>query len=86
MPVAVSWSKYPVLKLAATPGIAIDINAGAFTVKVALLDVMPFKVAVIVDAPWAKLVATPLAFSVATVVLLDVQITEDVRLPVLPFE
>ncbi len=64
--------------------IAIAVNTGAVTVKEALLDVMPFAEAVMVLVPWERLEAMPLALSVATAVLLDVQVTEPDTLPLLP--
>lgn len=65
---------------------AMAVNTGAVTVKVALLDVMPLAEALMVVLPCAKLEAMPLVFNVATVVLLDVQVTDPETLPVLPSE
>jgi hypothetical protein len=56
---------------------------GALTAKVAMLELMPFIEAVTVVLPCAKDKAMPLAFSVATAVLLDAQVTEPEMLPVL---
>ena len=58
-------------------------NTGAVTVKAALLEVKPLAEAVMVALPCAKLEAMPLASSVATVMLLDAQVTEPEILPVL---
>ena len=65
---------------------AIAVNTGAVTVKVALLEVTPFNEAVTVVLPCDKVEAMPLAFSVETVELLDVQVTEPETLPKLPSE
>lgn len=62
------------------------VNAGAVTVSAAPAEVMPLIEAVIVVAPCARVLAVPLAFRVATAVLLDVQVTEPETLPLLPFE
>jgi len=59
------------------------IGVDAVTVKVALLEVIPFAKAVMVVVPCARVVAMPLAFSVATAVLLDAQLTDPDILPVL---
>lgn len=61
-------------------------SCGALTVRVALLEVTPFIEAVMVVLPCAKVEAMPLAFSVATVVSLDAQVTDPETLPVLPSE
>lgn len=63
--------------------IAIAANTGAVTVKVALLVVTPLNEAVTVVLPCAKVEAMPLGFSVATVALLDAQVTDPEILPVL---
>jgi hypothetical protein len=55
---------------------AIDSNAGAVTVNVTGVEVIPPVEAVTVVLPCAKVVATPLALIVATEVLVDAQITE----------
>lgn len=65
---------------------AIVVNAGAVTVKEAPVEVMPLIEAVTVLLPCARALAVPLAFRVATAVLLDVQVTEPETLPLLPFE
>lgn len=65
---------------------AIAVNAGAVTVKLALLEAMPFADALIIVLPCAKVDAMPLTFSVATAVLLDTQVTAPETLPVLPSE
>jgi hypothetical protein len=62
-----------------------DASAGAVTVKV-VLAVTPFSDAVMIELPCAKLVAIPLAFSVVTTMLLEVQITAPEILPVVPSE
>lgn len=56
------------------------------TVRVALLEMRPLAEAVTVVVPCANVVAMPLALMVATVALLDDQITEPEMLPVLPSE
>jgi len=86
VPVAVKLMVSPVDREAAVGLMAIAVNTGAVTVKVALLEVMPFTEAVTMVLPCARLEAIPLAFSVATVVLLDAQVTEPEILPVLPSE
>lgn len=76
---------FPTVTLADVGVMAIAVNAGAVTVKVAVLEVMPLRVAVILLAPCARVLAVPPVI-VATAVLLDAQITEPVTFPVLPFE
>ena len=66
--------------------IEIAVNTGAVTVKVALVEVMPFTEAVMLVVPCARVEAMPLAFSVATVVLLDAQVAEPETLLMLPSE
>ena len=66
--------------------IAIAVNTGAVTVKVALFEVMPFVEAVMVVVPIARVDAMPLPFSVATVVSLDTQLAEPEMSPVVPSE
>ena len=66
--------------------IAIAVNSGAVTVKVALFEVMPLADAETVVLPCARLEAIPLTLSVATAVLLDVQVTDPETLPVVPSE
>lgn len=65
---------------------AMAVNAGAVTVKVALLEVMPLAEAVTVVLPCANVEAIPLSLSVATVALLDSQATDPETLPELPSE
>ena len=66
--------------------IAIALNTGAVTVKVALFEVIPFAEALMVVLPCARVEAIPLAFSAATEVLLEAQVTDPETLPVLPSE
>jgi hypothetical protein len=61
-------------------------SSGAVTVNVVLLEVMPFAEAVMVVVPCVREEAMPLAFSVATVVSLDVQLAEPEMLPDVPSE
>ncbi len=61
-------------------------NTGAVTVKVELLEVMPFAEAVMVLVPSASAAATPLPLSTTIEVLLDVQVTAPEALPVVPSE
>ena len=65
---------------------AIAVNTGAVTVKVALFEVMPLADAETVVLPCARLEAMPLALSVATVVSVDAQVTDPETLPELPSE
>ena len=65
---------------------AMAVNSGAVTVKVALLEVTPLADAVMVVLPCAKLVAMPVEFNVATAVLLDAQLTEPETLADTPSE
>jgi hypothetical protein len=62
------------------------INSGTVTVKVALLELIPFADAVMIVLPSAKVDAMPLEFSVATEVLLDTHVTDPETLPELPSE
>jgi hypothetical protein len=62
------------------------VKIGAVTVKVALFEVTPLAEAVTVVLPCASVEAMPLPLSVATVVLLDAQVTDPETLPVLPSE
>lgn len=77
-----------VLSPAATVAVAglivITLMTGAVTVSVTLLEVSPLATAVIVVVPCVRVDAMPLPFKVATVVLLEVQVTEPDTLPVLP--
>lgn len=86
MPVAVKLVESPLVTEALVGEIAMTVNSGAVTVKVALLEVMPFTEAVTEALPCARVDAMPLAFSVATVVLVDTQVTDPEILPVLPSE
>ncbi len=62
----------------------IEVRAAAVTVSTAVLLVMPPDVAVILELPTLRPVATPLALIEATEVLLEVQAAELVRFCVLP--
>ena len=59
---------------------AIEINSGAVTVNVALLEVIPVVEAVTVVLPSAREDASPLPFIVATAVFEDDQMTDPERL------
>ena len=85
-PDAVNCFVPPVFKALEDGVMVRDDNAGAVTVKVALLEVTPLADAVIVLLPAVREDATPLLFTVATVVLLDAQVAEPEILPVLPSE
>ncbi|MCR4305123.1 MAG: hypothetical protein NUV63_13035 [Gallionella sp.] len=74
----------PINTLGAAGVMEREANTGAVTVKVALLELMPFAEAVMVVLPCASDDAMPLAFNVATEVLLDAQVTDPDTLPVLP--
>lgn len=65
---------------------AMAVNAGALTIRVELLEVMPLNDAVTVVLPCPREDATPLAFSEATAVSLEAQTTDPDTLPVVPFE
>ena len=54
----------------------IEVRAAAVTVSTAVLLVMPPEVAVILEVPTLRPVATPLALIEATEVLLEFQVTE----------
>ncbi len=58
---------------------AMETKVGAVTVSTAVLLVMPPEVAVILELPTLKPVATPLALMEATAPLLEFQVTELVR-------
>ena len=62
---------------------AMEIRTGAVTVKAEDPEIVP-EVAVMVVAPWPTLVASPLAFTLATLLELDVHVTELVRVFVVP--
>ena len=84
MPLAVNCCVLPINTLGAVGVMEMEANTGTVTVKVALLEVMPFVEAVTVVLPCASVEAMPLAFSVATVTLLDAQVTDPDTLPELP--
>ena len=86
MPVAVKLVVSPLAAEAVVGLMAIAVNTGAVTVKDALLEVMPLACAVTVIVPCANVAAIPLAFSVATVALLDSQLTDPETLLELPSE
>lgn len=70
-----------------TPGVtAIEASAFAVTVKVAVLELTPLNEAEMVLMPGVKVEAMPVAFNVATAVLLETQVTEPETLPVVPSE
>lgn len=62
---------------------AIDVSAGAVTVKVEDPATVP-EVAVMVVVPCARLVASPLLFTLATVAAVEVHLTELVNVFVVP--
>lgn len=86
VPLAVNCCLFPTITIADEGVMESVANTGAVTVKVALLEVMPFAEAVTVVLPCARLEAMPLAFNVATDALLDAQVTDPEMLPVLPSE
>lgn len=86
VPLAANCCVYPTITLADDGEIERVANTGAVTVNVALLEVKPFAEAVIVVLPCANVDVMPLAFSVATLVLLDTQEADPETLPVLPSE
>lgn len=86
MPVAVKLVESPLVTEALVGEIAMTVNTGAVTVKAALLEVTPFAEAEIELVPCVRDEAMPLAFSVATEVLLDAQVTDPETLPELPSE
>lgn len=62
---------------------AMAVSAGAITVSVALFEVMPLSVALMLVLPCASVVAMPLVLIVAIPTSVDAQITEPDTLPVL---
>lgn len=86
MPIAVKLFVDPMATDAVLDVMVMAVSTGAVTVKVALLEVMPFVEAVTVVLPCANEEAMPLAFNVATVALLDAQVAEPETLPELPSE
>lgn len=82
MPVAVRLVVRPLASVAETGVTAIAVNVGAVTVSVAALEVTPLAEAVMVLVPTFTPVATPLVLTVATLVLLEPQVTEAEILPV----
>lgn len=76
----------PAATVVAAGLMAIAINTGVVTVRVAALEVTPFATAVIVVVPCARLDAMPLPLSVAMAVLPDIQVTDPDTLPVVPSE
>lgn len=86
MPVAVKAVVSPFATAAVAGVIAMAASAGAVTVKTVLLEVAPFAEAVTVVTPCTRVDAIPLEFSVATVALLDSQLTDPEIFPVLPSE
>lgn len=86
VPLAVNCCVFPNMTSADEGVMASVANTGAVTVKVVLLEVTPFAEAVTVVVPCASEVAMPLAFSVATVALLDTQVAAPDTLPVPPSE
>jgi hypothetical protein len=78
VPVAVNWSVRPPATLAAAAVTAIDESVGAVTVSVAVPEMLP-DVAVMVEVPAIKVVASPAALMVATVLVPELQVTVDVR-------
>ncbi|OGS95718.1 MAG: hypothetical protein A3H31_08155 [Gallionellales bacterium RIFCSPLOWO2_02_FULL_57_47] len=85
VPLAVNCSVFPNSMRAIGWVMESVASTGAVTARVAL-EGMPLRDAVMVALPCARVVAMPLAFSVATAVLPDVQVTEPETLPVLPSE
>lgn len=86
IPLALNCCVYPTITVADVGVIESEANTGAVTDNVVLFDVMPFAEAVTVEVPCTKVEAMPLAFSAATVVLLDAQVAEPEMLPELPSE
>jgi len=83
VPVAVNCCVYPAAT-DAVPGVtAIEANTGAVTVSVVEPVIVP-DVAVIVAAPEARLVASPLLLTVAIVVADEVQVAVLVRFCLVP--
>ena len=85
--VPVAWNCWVVpLAIDGFAGVmAIDVNAGAPTVRV-VLPVIPAVVALIVEVPCATAVASPPAVTDATPVLDETHVAEKVRFCVLPSE
>ena len=71
----------PTATLGADGVMVMDVTAGAVTVSVAALDVMPFNEAVMVLLPMPLPVAIPLALITATPMSLEFQMTEPEILP-----
>ena len=63
---------------------AMETRAAGLTVNTTVLLVMPAEVAVILELPTLRPVATPLALMEATAPLLEFQVAELVRSAVLP--
>lgn len=84
MPVAVSGVVCPAVTDAVAGVMAMAVKAAGVTVSVTLVAEIPFSDAPTVLVPCASVLATPLALTVATAVLLDVQVTEPDTLPVVP--
>ncbi len=63
---------------------AMETRAAGLTVSTAVLLVMPPEVAVMLEVPTLRPVATPLTLIEATEVLLELQVAELVRFCVLP--
>ena len=84
MPLAVNCCLYPTKTLAEIGVIESVASTGAVTVRVTLVEVIPFREAVMLVLPCASEVALPLVFTVATVVLLDNQVAEPEIFPALP--
>jgi hypothetical protein len=83
VPVAVNCWLVPFAIDALDGAIDREVSTGAVTVIVAELPIVP-DLAVIVAVPWAKLVANPLALTVAMEVADEVQAATPVRFCVLP--
>lgn len=86
VPVAMKLVVSPFATEAVDGVTAMLVNVLAVTVKAALLEVMPLAEAVTDVLPVAKVDAMPLVFSVATVALLEAQVTKPDTLPVVPSE
>jgi hypothetical protein len=86
VPVAVKVTGTPLGVEGVAGLIAIAVIAAAVTVKVALAEVIPLAVAVTDVPPCASVAAIPLAFIVATAMLLDDQFADPEMLPVVPSE
>lgn len=83
VPVAVRLAVSPLAIVAEGGVMAMLVNTGAVTVSVALFEFTPPSEAVMVLLPMLSPEAIPLAFSVATAVLLECQATEAEMSPVL---